>query len=274
MISSDYPPLHSYEKSGWRVMKRVNALLLVICFQFLIPAPEAGSDNDSMENAIRQKLQRPYFAMSYGPEFARRFSLPMDRAVKLSEGMFAIAFEIKPCFNDYEELVHLFLDDRLRIDYPQDCGDFNEKSMAEHFVIKEYTERDFRYHMELITKSFMKIIVRGVSLDNGEQGFISSLAYTSVKRNVFPGITLASMTGLISESLDSKYGRAEILLQKEGVGDYVLIYDREINSNFDKIHRFEIPENLQKHIHGYLDFIAVEYIRNKPGFPEPDIECI
>ena len=242
-----------------RTMKTIFVILFLgFCVGFL-PACEDKTAIGPVKNEVLvDKLKRvtPLYLLSYNADFATRFALPAQKAITLSKGLSAIAIEIRPQIAQIDCFVHLYLDDTVDVYVPNSNQDFSEKEFPENFFVQSYNAEDAKWNSAEMDKSRGRILYRAKSVAQGKPGWASTCDMQRFKRDFLRDLSVMSInTGCIT--LGFEYGPAEIVVQKAGTSDYnVGIVDPVNLKQIDKIYRFDIPEKLQSHFAGYLEYIG------------------
>ena len=209
-------------------------------------------------NMLDQILEsgEPFFSILYTEPFARRFSLPVNKATNLPDNLKAIAIEINKVNYRYTCELHLYIDDKLDIHKPVTGNFYSEKSMAEQFFIYGYNSKDQVWISSSIDKNSMQI--RLDATPQADYKFTSTLSYSRVHSSFLPGLTVVSLNTDCSIFERDRYP-ADIWIQKQGVGDYLVGNDGPGGvKHKDKNHRFPIPVALIEQIQPYIE-IAEKY---------------
>ncbi len=226
------------------------------------------------ENAMDDKLKNSWFAMCYTPEFAKRFSLPLEKAIPLDKGLYAIALEVRPAAGSYHTYIHLYIDNRLDVYTPDSKCNFFERGKPAYFFVKEYNDsRDHDWILNASDKNSRRMMFQSQSLHQSDKGVVESLQYQSVRKAFLPGMSLLSMQ--IGKSyLDMRHGPGEVLVQKNNVGDYLLEYEDSVNPKHpENYYTFNIPEKLQNQVQPFLKHIYTKIIRSEPAnYRDPVVE--
>jgi hypothetical protein len=89
-----------------------------------------------------------------------------------------------------------------------------------------------------------------------QKGVVQGLDINMFRKEFLPGLNLLSTSQVISLFLDKKHGSTELFVQKNNVGDYVLMNDDLVNPKHpENFYRFSIPEKLHDTIQPYLEHI-------------------
>jgi hypothetical protein len=144
------------------------------------------------ENAMDEKLKNSYFAMCYTPQFAKRFSLPAGKAIELSQGLHAIATEVRPKSNTYDVYIHLYIDSKLDVYSPGvDCN-YYYPPKAETFFSKEYSDEDIDWGLASSSRAERRMTLIS------QKGVGQSLEIKMFRKEFLPGLNLLSTTHRIS----------------------------------------------------------------------------
>lgn len=231
--------------------------VILVAFPFLMSCSQASNEHPPGSVLIKSlKKNVPFYAIAFTPVFADRFSLSKDRALSLSDGLHAVAIEINQTNNKFECGVHLYIDNAVDIYSPHGGNNYSRKTLAEHFFVNDFTEVD-KIHNELrLDKSYNKIIYRHRSVSADKKGLVSTLKYQRYEREIYSGMSLLS-TGIICSMLDSSYGDAEILVQKNTKNDYLLGHEDPGNLKHPEYNNsFLIPHKLLQLIQPYIDYVG------------------
>ncbi len=224
------------------------------------------------ENAMDDKLKNSWFAMCYTPEFAKRFSLPVEKAIPLSKGLYAIALEVRPAAKTYHTYIHLYIDSRLDIYTPDSRCNFYDKLDAEWFFIQQYNDRDIEWNANIMNKNSRRMMFRSQSLNHSDVGIVHGLEYQSIRKAFLPGMSLLSMR-IISNYLDMRHGPGEVWVQKNNVGDYLLGYEDPFDIKHpENSYVFKVPEKLHKQIQPLLNHIDKKFKYEMTNDHEPWVE--
>ncbi len=243
-----------------RTMKIIFVILFLgFCVGFLSACEDKTAIGPVKNEVLVDKLKRvtPLYLLSYNADFATRFALPEQKAINLSEGLSAIALEIRPQIAQIDCFLHLYLDDTVDVYVPNNNQDYSDKEFSENFFVKSYNAEDGKWNSAEREKSRGHILYRTKSVAEGKPGWGSTLTMLQrFKRDFLPGLSVMSInTGCIT--LDFQYGPAEILVQKAGTGDFDFNEEDPADiKQIDKIYQFDIPEKLQSHFAEYLDSIG------------------
>lgn len=218
---------------------------------------------DSIGSVLIGNLKKnvPYYSISYTRSFAERFSLPVDKASALGKGQGAIAIEIKQINNRFDCKIHLYIDSNLKLYSPHE-GNFSEKTMAEYFFINKLTEDDRTYNNTRLDSLFNRAIYRHASVQATKNGAVQTLEYQRYEKEFLPGISLIS-TDVFCSMLNSSFGDAEILIQKNTVKDYRLGLEDPSDIKFpENSYSFMIPNKLLTHVKPYVEYAREENRKN------------
>ncbi len=227
----------------------------------------------SSENAMDDKLKNSWFAICYTPDFAKRFSLPLEKAIPLDKGLYAIALEVRPAARSYHTYIHLYIDSNLDVYTPDSNCSFYEKGQSEVFFVNEFNDSsDHDWVLKASDKIDRRMMFQSQSLHHSDQGIVHSLRYQSVRKAFLPGMSLLSMQ--IGKSyLDMRHGPGEVLVQKNNVGDYLLEYEDSVNPKHpENYYTFKIPEKLQMQIQPILKHIYTKFKIELANDHEPWVE--
>jgi hypothetical protein len=217
----------------------------------------ASCHNDSHKNALDEQLNsgQPFFTMLYTQEFSKRFSLPPEKAIELSEHIQAIAVEFNKNNFKYTCDLHFYVDDDLDIYTPTKGQYFFDGVWSEFFFIKDINENDYAQRVADILNNNMKM--KFLSSINAEYNFTETLSYSRIHKSFIPGITLLSIeTGCYL--FEKERYPADIWIQKQDVGDYLLGNDGPAEvQHKENNYRFPIPIQLIEQIQPYIE-LAVD----------------
>ena len=233
-------------------------LFLGLCSVFLSGCEDNTAVGPIKNEVLVEKLKRvtPLYLLNYNADFATRFALPTQKAITLSKGLSAIAIEIRPQIAQIDCFVHLYLDDSVDVYVPNNNPDFSDKEYSEYFFVQSYNAEDSTWNSAEMDKSRGHVLYSTKSAIEGKSGLGSTCTVQRYKRDFLPGLSVMSInTGCVT--LGFKYGRAEIVVQKAGTGDYNVGIENPVNlKQNDKIYRFDIPEKLHRNLARYLDHIG------------------
>jgi len=202
------------------------------------------------------KRVSPLFVMSYNQDFAQRFKLPGERAKTLSNGLDAIAVEIRPRTAQIDCLLHLYLNHQVNVYVPDNDPDFSAKTQAEYFFVSDYSEQDRNYNVNEVDKSLTRIVYRSKSVAKGGKGWVDTPQILRYKSDFLPGLSLLSID-IGCSNLDPQYAPAEIIVQKAGTEAFkVGLEDLTRIKNNDLVYYFDIPVELHKHLKKYINIAA------------------
>lgn len=242
-----------------RITKHIlTILLLLFCAVYLSACEESTAVGPVKNEVLMGKLERakPLYLLSYNTDFAARFALPKQKAIALSEGLHAIAIEIRPQISQIDCFVHLYFDDTVDVYVPNSNNDFSEKEFSENFFVENYNSTDAKWNSAEMDKSQGHVLYTTKSAIEGKSGWASTCDMQRFKRDFLPGLNVMSInTGCAT--LGFEYGPAEIVVQRAGTSDYTVGIENPVNlQQNDKIYRFDIPEKLHSHFSKYLDYIG------------------
>ncbi len=225
------------------------------------------------ENAMDDKLKNSWFAMCYTPEFAKRFSLPLEKAIPLDKGLYAIALEVRPAAKTYHTNIHLYIDSLLDVYTPDSNCSFYERGKPAWFFVKEYNNSsDHDWISKASDKNSRRMMFRSQSLNYSKKGIGQSLEYQSVRKEFLPGMSLLSMQ-IISNYLDMRHGPGEIWVQKNNVGNYLLGYEDPGDVKHpENSYVFKVPEKLHTQILPLLKHIDSKIISEPANYRDPIVE--
>ncbi len=247
--------------------KRQLTLIATLLATLAITACSNPNSGNNEPLVGRLKKDQPYFAISMDSVFAKRFGLPEQQARQLSNGLRAVAVEIRPRNTVYQCFLHLYLDADLAI-YTPSGGDFSDKSMAEMFFVNRYNETDQDWNFDAVASANLRMLFRSKSTAQGKSGMVSALKFDRVKTNFLPGLTLVS-SNVGCDTLDPQYGPAEVRIQKLDMENYLL--GDEVPGSLtqpDSSFVFDIPLPLLQHLQSYLDFARRANIQHRDSDPD------
>jgi hypothetical protein len=206
------------------------------------------------------KLKNSYFAMCYTAEFAERFSLPTAKAMDLSPGLKAIALEVRPAAKFYHTYIHLYLDSDLDIYTPNGECCYYSKPKAESFFPEDYNDKDSKWNIDYLEKAGRRMLFRSQNLNPPDKCVVDGLDVDMFRKEFLPKLNLLS-TQVNSSFLDIKYAPFAVFVQKNDVGDYLLVNDAYLKHP-ENVYVFKIPEKLHHIIQPYLKHIdtKVKYL--------------
>jgi hypothetical protein len=220
------------------------------------------------ENTMDTKLKNSYFAMCYTQQFAKRFSLPESNAIGLSQGLHAIAIEVRPVSKTYDTFIHLYIDSKLDVYSPgMDCN-YYFTPKAETFFANKYRDKDTYWGLDFSSKAKKRMLLIS------QKGVGQSLVVDMFRKEFLPGLNLLSAQ-VIYLYLDIKHGPSEIFVQKNNAGDYLLDNDNPINPKHpENFYRFKIPEKLHNTIQPYVKHIdsKIRHIEDLGYDFSPEVE--
>lgn len=210
-----------------------------------------------MSNRLDKVLStgEPFFSIRYTKLFAHRFSLPVNKVVKLSDNLQAIAIEINKVNNRYTCDLHLYVNDKLDIYKPEKGDYYTIKPESEYFFVREYNDKDYDWNSYVLLNHMR---TRFNSTQEANYTFTSTLSYNRLHSSFLPGLTIVSLNTDCNTFERDRYP-ANIWIQKQDVGDYLLGNDGpgEVQQK-DNNYQFSIPLDLIDQIQPYIK-IAVKH---------------
>lgn len=238
-------------------MKIISALIFLgLCAGYLSACDDSNAVGPVKNQVLVGQLKRvsPLYLFSYNKDFATRFALPEEKAMSLSEGLNAIAIEIRPEIAQIDCFVHLYLDDTVDVYVPNNYQDFSRKEFSENFFIKSYNAEDGKWNFDEMDKSQGHILYRAKPSAQGEVDWASTCDMQRFKRNFLPDLSVMSIN--IPCIFLKFHGPSEMLVQKAGTGDYnVGIVNPANIRELDKVYRFDIPLKLHSRFAEYQEYI-------------------
>lgn len=229
---------------------------------FLLLALPAVSCKQS--NILDEALAsgEPFFSVVHTRGFGTRFSFTGSSVSTLEKGLHAIAIEFNKVNDQYTCKLHLYVDSGLDVYVPNRGRYFAEKPMAEYFFAIDYNENDLAFN-NYVLNNHMRI--KFLSLPTAQESFSQTLSYEFVHKSFLPELTLLTLnTGCYTFNQD--YYPADIWIQKQGVGDYLLGNDGPAELTQPKNnYRFPVPQALIEQAKPYVD-IAVRHNAGKRGW--------
>ena len=222
-------------KVGFLKTCLANLHIFLFLFVFLTGCSNFSADDDN-----------EYLILCYNKEFGQRFSLPAEKSVTLSKGLYAIGFEQS---KQEGMRLYLYIDSSLDIYSPKECGDFciNHNKC---YTFLYFGEKDHNIFVNRMMKLDNRLMLLSKSLSNSDKGFVDSVEYEFIQRDILPGLTLISVRGFSFPVFESKHSPLEILVQKNDNGAPVFSINGPIN--YERVYRFEIPEKLAEQIRKHL----------------------
>jgi hypothetical protein len=220
----------------------------------LFSACEKGSDRNSLD----EKLQsgEPVFVSSFTRDFATRFSLASANVISLSEGLQAIAVEFNRVNSMYSCKLHLYVGAELDVYAPAEGRYFFDGEPSSYFFISKINDQDYSEKIKKILDNNMKI--KFLSSESAQYNFTETLSYARVHKSFLTGLTQLSIDTECDLFEQDRYP-ADIWIQKQNVGDYVLGNDGQGEVGHpENNYRFAIPEKLIQQIQPYVE-IAVSH---------------
>ncbi|MDH5605244.1 MAG: hypothetical protein OEY51_14935, partial [Cyclobacteriaceae bacterium] len=126
---------------------------------------------------------------------------------------------------------------------------------AEWFFVKKINELDLKYNEKNVLQNSGKIFYRTKKIGPGVDGVYSSARYSIYKENIFPRLNMVSIS-VGCGYLVSRYGDAEVWIQKAGVIDYELVNEDPLNIKYpENNYRFDVPLGLLQTVKPMIDRI-------------------
>ncbi len=200
--------------------------------------------NDTTDNILDKHLKtgKSYYSIVYNDSFAKRFGLNTNEAIKLSDGMQAIAIEIRQTNFKNRCFLHLYVNNDIDIYKPVKGDYFSGKGLEEYFFGDRYNDLDQEWVSSQFDLNIMKILFR--SLKNAKDGLIQTLAYDKVHRSFVPSLSIVTIKPLCSTFSRDKYP-AQLWIQKDSVKNYLLGNDTYGDPKYKQNNIiFDIPEKL------------------------------
>ncbi len=230
-------------KRSIQVSALIGLLLITGCDRSNVPPV---SDDPLVGKLYRD---RSLFVYSYDKAFAKRFSLPLEKALVLGSGLKAIAIEARPTLGTIKCYVHLYLDDSITPYLPgnNEAG-YVDMQFVEWIFSNKFTDEDKKWRWATFTQN------RAVYMEKSETGFMMTRGFKQYKHHFLPNLSLLTFNVFCSK-LGSKNMPAELVFQKSGTEEYVLGHDDPNNMHNKNTYYFDIPPKLQQHFDRYARFI-------------------
>lgn len=223
-------------------------ILLILLFAVAMVSCSKGG--------FKGEIVTPHYSIFYSEEFAKRFSLPVEKAVTLSNThLKAIAISIREIDKEYKCGVHLYYDDTIKLYSANDQSTFYSKSLQEWVFVNDMSDEDFQYNDDLFSRNGAQMLYRSKAVKTKKGGIYSSIGYSSYKEHFFPNLNTASLD-VGCHLLTVRYGDAEIWIQKAGLGNYRLVDEDPMNiKQKENNYRFDVPVELLKTVAPQIDKI-------------------
>ena len=201
-------------------------------------------------------LVTPHYSILYSEDFARRFSLPVEKSVKLDNvHLKAIAISIHRIDRKYECSLNLYYDDSIKLYSPNGQKVFQSIKHNDNFFAKKYNETDFQYNYQALSKNMSPALFRSKSAVVTQTGTATTIGYYQYKEDILPNLNMASLD-VACHYLDSGYGEAEVWIKKAGINNYELVEESAIKIKHpENNYRFDIPLALLQSVKPLIDRI-------------------
>ena len=227
---------------------KVKHLILLVATSLMVSACDLGN--------FESVLVTPHYSIFYSEDFARRFSLPIEKSVKLNNTHFkAVAITIQKIDGNYECSVNVYYDNNIKLNSPDNRAVFFRKTRDEWFFVKKINKFDSRNNEKNVLRNSGKIFYRTKNIGPDVDGVYSSARYSIYKENILPNLNMASVS-VGCGYLVSRYGDAEIWVQKAGVVNYELINEDPLDiKHKENNYRFDVPLALLQTVKPMIDRI-------------------
>ena len=158
---------------------KIKSFIMSVLFGFMLSACDLG-DYESV-------LVTPHYSIFYSPDFARRFSLPVEKAVKLNNAhLKAVTIGIEKINRNYECNIHFYYDDAIKLYSPNGQTSFFKKTRDEWFFVKQANELDFQFNYKNVSNNSGPALYRSKSLEIEKIGIIATIRYSHYKEQILP----------------------------------------------------------------------------------------
>lgn len=228
---------------------------LIVPLTFIISIVLILSCEDSEFNKLDEKLKSTdgFFSMVYNKEFSERFKLSSNEIEDLDEGLYAVAIEISKENHSYQCALHLYVNDNLDIYLPVEGDYYSDKTTAEFFFVNGYNNIDQLWNSSHINSNLMRILFRENSLDDSDEGIVSTLHYNRIHRSFLPGMSLLTIKPGCQIFEKENYP-AQLWIQKKSVENYLLGNEnpaKPMQRHNNQI--FQIPDKLIDMVQPYIE---------------------
>ncbi len=227
---------------------KIKSFIMSVLFGFMLSACDLG-DYESV-------LVTPHYSIFYSPDFARRFSLPVEKAIDLNNAhLKAVAIGIEKINRNYECNIHFYYDNAIKLYSPNGQSLFVHTSYKDVFFAKNYNELDFQFNYANVDNNSGRIFYQTKNTGVNVKGFYSSARYSLYKKNILPNLNMVSVL-VGCGYLESQYGDAEVRIQKAGVSNYKLIDEDSLNIKHpENSYQFDVPQSLLQIVKPMIDRI-------------------
>ncbi len=201
-------------------------------------------------------LVTPHYSIFYSEDFARRFSLPVEKAVGLNNAhLKAVAIGIDNINRDYECNIHFYYDDAIKLYSPNNKSVFFHKTYAEWFFVKQANDLDLQFNYKNTSNNTSPALFRSKSAAITQTGTAATIGYSRYKEQIFLNLNLVALD-IDCHFLDSRHGGAEVWIKKMGVENYELVQENPLNiKRKENNYRFDVPLALLQTVKPMIDRI-------------------
>ncbi len=201
-------------------------------------------------------LVTPHYSIFYSEDFARRFSLPAEKAVDLNNAhLKAVAIGIEKINRRYECNIHFYYDDGIKLYSPNGLNTYAGKSYSESFFIRNSNDVDYQYNFKNFSKNSSPALFRSTFISDTGTGLVATIGYSRYKEQILPHLNMASLA-VPCMSLDVKNGAAEVLIKKTGIEGYEFAQEDPLNIKHpENNYRFDVPLALLQSVSAMIDRI-------------------
>ncbi len=227
---------------------KIKTFIMSVLFGFMVSACDMGN--------YESVLVTPHYSIFYSEDFARRFSLPVEKAVDLNNAhLKAVVIGIEKINRNYECNIYFYYDDAIKLYSPNGHSVFFKSRYNDGFFAKEYNELDFNFNFENVSNNISPALFRSKSLVIMEAGRVSTIGYSIYKEHVLPNLNLASLD-VPCINLNVRHGEAEVWVKKNKVENYEFSQEDPLNIKHpENSYRFDIPLALLKSVQPMIDRI-------------------
>ena len=227
---------------------KVKHLILLVATSLMVSACDLGN--------FESVLVTPHYSIFYSEDFARRFSLPVEKAVDLNNAhLKAVAIGIEKINRNYECNIYFYYDDAIKLYSPNGHSVFLKTSYKDGFFAKNYNELDFQFNYKNVSNNLSPALFRSKSAAITQTGTAATVGYSRYKEQIFLNLNLVTID-IGCYFLDSRHGNAEVWIKKSGIENYELVQEDPINiKHKENNYRFDVPLALLQTVKPMIDRI-------------------